>query len=295
MTEILQLISDFRATKNGNIVYNMILYSIVIIISIKISDYITTRLGKRKDKSAIIWKYSRQANRVIIIALGIIGILSEIPSMSKITTTLIASSSIIVAAIGLAAQESMSNAISGMFIIVFKPFTVGDRVRLTQMGIVGIVTDINLRHTVITNFENNQMMIPNSVINKETIENYNIEDSSVCNFVDFFISYESNIDKAISILEEIIASHPLHKDNRTEEQKQENAKVVNVLIRDLTERGVNLRVGIWTYHISDSFRMCSDIRKEVLDRFRAEGIKIAIPVISINQVDYNLDKFKIVK
>lgn len=294
MTKILQFISEFRMLKYGNIVYNFILYSLLVLLTIKISDYIINRLEKN-HKSAIILKYLRQAMRVVIVVLGLLGLLSEIPSMSKIATTLIASSSIVVAALGLAAQETLSNAFSGMFITIFKPFEVGDRIRLTNIGLVGIVTDINLRHIVITNFENNKLMIPNSVINKETIENYNLEDESVCNFVDFYISYNSDINKAISIIEEIIINHPLHKDNRTEEQKQANEKAVNVLIRDLTERGINLRVGIWSNHISHSFRLCSDVRKGVLERFKLEGIKPGIPLINVNEDVLDLDKYKIFK
>ncbi|MDZ7777461.1 MAG: mechanosensitive ion channel [Bacteroidales bacterium] len=73
---------------------------------------------------------------------------------------------------------------------------------------MGTVEDITLRHTVIRNFENRRIIVPNSVISSETIINSNIIEDKVCNFVEISISYDSDVDKAMALMQEEAMSHP---------------------------------------------------------------------------------------
>lgn len=175
----------------------------------------------------------------------------------------------------------MANAINGMFITLFKPFVVGDRVRISGLGVTGTIEDINLRHTVLRTFENNRLIIPNTVINKESIENFNYVDTKVCNFLDVKLKYTTDYNKAIELMRKIIIEHPLRLDVRTEEEKSNGVEEVNILIRNLSDTGIELRVGVWSAHIGDSFKLCSGLRKSILDEFLKNGIEIAIVNINI--------------
>jgi small conductance mechanosensitive channel len=82
------------------------------------------------------------------------------------------------------------------------------------------VEDITLRHTVIRNFENRLIVIPNSVINNETIINSTLTHEFVCIFVEVTIAFNSDVDKAMKLIQEEAMKHPECKDSRTEEEKK---------------------------------------------------------------------------
>ena len=90
--------------------------------------------------------------------------------------------------------------VSGMFLSFFRPFKIGDRINLMEKNIAGIVEDISLRHTVIRTFENNRVIVPNSVVNMEILENANFEEDKVCRFLDISVGYNSDIEKAMDII-----------------------------------------------------------------------------------------------
>ena len=66
-------------------------------------------------------------------------------------------------------REATANLVSGVFISLFKPFGIGDRIKLSDKQIDGVVEDISLRHTIIRTFENTRIVVPNSVLNLSLI------------------------------------------------------------------------------------------------------------------------------
>ncbi|EDM28115.1 hypothetical protein LNTAR_12201 [Lentisphaera araneosa HTCC2155] len=79
------------------------------------------------------------------------------PGLSGLGTTLFASAGIIAAAVGFAGKEAMSNIVSGIFIIIFKPFRVGDFLELDPQT-RGKVEDITMRHTVLADINNRRIL-----------------------------------------------------------------------------------------------------------------------------------------
>lgn len=102
--------------------------------------------------------------------------ISMIPPLRSIAFSLLASTGVLTLVIGFASQQAFSNIISGLFLGIFKPFVIGNYVKLVKYGIEGRVEDITLRHTIIKTAANKHLMIPNSVMNAEIIENANWTD-----------------------------------------------------------------------------------------------------------------------
>jgi small conductance mechanosensitive channel len=140
--------------------------------------------------------------RGFIIFLGIMLSFYQIPVFKSVVVTLFASSGILALVIGFASQEAFSNIVSGIFIILFRPFKKGDIVKLISNNIIGSVEDITLRHTIIKTYENKRVIVPNTAINKEVIENADMIDKKTCRFFEVGISYDSDIDLAISIIKD---------------------------------------------------------------------------------------------
>lgn len=79
---------------------------------------------------------------------------------------------------------------------------VDDFIECTSLGVSGTVEDITMRHTIIRTINNRRIIIPNGQLNSYTIENFNYSDNENMKLVDFTVSYESDVDKAMNIIKE---------------------------------------------------------------------------------------------
>lgn len=226
-----------------------------------------------KNSHFLFRKFVFNIIQALIYLVGVLFAIGQIPQLSKVVQTILAGSGILALALSLSAQESLNNVISGLFITLFKPFDVGDRVTLVSSGITGTIEDITLRHTIIKTFTNTRIVIPNSTINKEIVENSNIVDAHASAFLDVTVAYESDVDKAIKIMADVIGSHPLYWDVRSEQEKETVPKV-KVYVRELGDRGIALRANMWTQTVNENFEACSDARLQIKKAFDKAGIEI---------------------
>lgn len=198
-----------------------------------------------------------------------------LPELRTLASSLLAGAGILAVAIGFASQQALSNIISGVFIIIFKPFRVNDRLKIRDL--FGLVEDVSLRHTVIRDFENKRIIIPNSIISDEIIVNSDFGDKKICKWIDVGISYDSDIDQAKTIMFEEVQQHPLHIDGRTEEQIEKGDPEVFVRVVSLGEYSINLRAWAWAKDSPDAFAMTCDLYESIKKRFDHEGIEIPFP------------------
>ncbi len=244
-----------------------------------ICTYIVARIFKKlwdrnpNNESSLFKKLIYSMIKICIYLIGLLLAIGQIPQLSQVVQTILAGSGIFALAVSLAAQESLNNIISGVFITLFTPFEVGDRVTLVNSKITGNIEDITLRHTIIKTFTNTRIVIPNSTINKETIENSNIIDARTSNFIDIHVAYESDVDRAMKIMAAVISSHPYYLDVREEEDKP-FVPIVKVFVRDLGSSGIALRANMWTRTVDENFQACSDVRLQLKKAFDAAGIEI---------------------
>jgi small-conductance mechanosensitive channel len=211
---------------------------------------------------------------IIFLTAGII-IFRSIPALQAFGTTLLTGAGILAAIVGFASQSAFSNIVSGVFLVIFKPFHVGDRVKIGTHA--GDVEDITLRHTVIKDFENRRIVIPNSVISNETIINSTITDERICMFIELTIAHQTSLDRAISIMQEEAMRHPFLIDARTPEEIAKGDTVVMVRVMALTELGVQLRAYAWAQNPNNGFELKTDLHRAIKKRFDQEGVELAIP------------------
>jgi small-conductance mechanosensitive channel len=209
----------------------------------------------------------------IIALFGTYQIGMQFEATKEIATSILKNSALIVAVAGFAAQQTLNNIISGLMISIAKPFDIGERVHLVSSGITGIIEDITLRHTIIKSFDNQRIVIPNSVMNNEILKNSNFEDSVIGNYFELTITYESDLRKVITVFHDIIVEHPLIITNDTYQP--------NVTVKDLSDTGIVLKATIWTKDVSSNFKASSDIRIELIERFKIEGIEIPYKILKI--------------
>jgi small-conductance mechanosensitive channel len=235
--------------------------------------------GKKYHPTALHWVFLNNISKVLVTVIVIYASLASIPRLHSVSTVLLAGSSILVAAIGLASQKSLSNAVNGVIISLSHPFAVGDRIRLVRQNVTGFVENVNLVHTIIRTVENNRLLIPNASVMEDVIENLNYTDDRICNFLDMGITFESDIGLAQSIIFDVVTSHPLWVDNRSGEDRANGLPLLRVMVRDISAHRIELRASVWANSITDNFILCSEARKAIVERFRQNGITLYRPLI----------------
>jgi small conductance mechanosensitive channel len=255
----------------GVIVVTMILALLVNRFFLRLIRRSTTEM--RNDPTN--YHFLRHAITALIYMVGLGVAIYMVPELRALASSLLAGAGILAVAVGFASQHALSNIISGVFIIVFKPFRINDRLSIRTLN--GIVEDITLRHTVIRDFENKRILIPNALISDEILINADLIDDKICKWIDIGISYDSDIDKAKELMRDEVMKHPLHIDPRTPEQIENGDPEVSVRVLSLGEYSVNLRAWAWAKNSADGFLMGCDLFESIKKRFDQEGIEIPFP------------------
>lgn len=245
---------------------------------------IVARRTEAPNENLTTYKFLEHSISVIVYLIGVSFAIYHIPFLKPVAQSMVAGAGILAIAVGFAAQQSLGNIISGIFIIISKPYLIHDRISFKD-GLRGVVEDISLRHTVIRNFENQRIIIPNSIISNEVLINSNFLDDKVCRLIDIGISYNSDIDLAKKIISEEVEKHPLNIDIRTPKEKKGGNPRVTTKVVQLAESSVILRIWAWAEDPADGFNMECDLLESIKKRFDAEGVVIPFPQRTISYLE----------
>lgn len=232
----------------------------------------------KKSQGRIDQTHYALVSRVIVIVIYIVGffaMVSTIPPLKTFAYSMFAGAGVLALIIGFATKDIFSNLLSGIFIGIFEPFRIGDRVLINDN--YGMVEDITLRHTVIKTWENKRLIIPNTEITNHAIINYSITDEKILRSVDINISYDSNINKARSIMLEEAKNHPdclIWSDGK-------DKKVPVVRVVELGDYYVKLRLYAWAADQGKAYAMGTDLLESIKKKFDKEGIEIPFPYRTI--------------
>jgi small-conductance mechanosensitive channel len=107
----------------------------------------------------IIIKGTERLQRTSSITLIILGFITALGTLGINVSALVAGLGLTGFALGFALKDTISNLLSGVLILLYKPFVIGNRIKIS--GYEGIVVSIDLRYTEL-NTEGNKILIPNS-------------------------------------------------------------------------------------------------------------------------------------
>jgi len=274
-----QWILDFNEKTNTTFeggIFTTLLVWICVFIAAWILLHIINRILKEKEKRGKKNTYPLLGHllRALVYIIAVTGGLFQILPLKTLTVSLLATSGVLAVIIGLASQEAFSNLVHGLFISIFKPFVIGDIITIKDIDVTGIVEDITLHHTVLKTFQNNRIIVPNAKTNSSVLENRMLGETRVCNYLDVDVAYTADIDKAVSVLQELALAHPNCIDARSPQEIEADASVVVVRVVEFKDSGVALRGFIWSADPGSGFVMLCDLRKEILRVFPENGIEI---------------------
>lgn len=174
-------------------------------------------------------------------------------------------------AIGLALQGTLSNVAAGVMIIFFRPIKLGDFVEVN--GKMGTVKDITLNYTELASTGNVQIIIPNSEVWGNTIENYSVYTTRRAEWT-FGVGYGVNLKQAEDIIRETIMA-----DERSHSDPEPFIQVNN-----LGASSVDFLVRVWC-DSGDYFQYQADMKRKVKEALDTGGIDIPFPTRTIVQAD----------
>jgi small-conductance mechanosensitive channel len=232
------------------------------------------------------YRFFRNGVRTLMVILAVIAIIYVIPSLRSLAFTLFAGAGILAVVIGFAAQKALSDIISGVFIVAFKPFRVGDMIQAGEAGVFGTVEDINLRHTTILTFENRRLIIPNSILSEDRIVNSTIRDEATCEFIEFELALHADINMAMALMQHQALQHPDRIPSPASTNMEDPNEPITVRLVKIEDGAITLRMYVWAKDPVLARRMHYDLNQAVLETFLEQGIPFALPVRRVVQTDH---------
>jgi len=222
------------------------------------------------------FRLMRRVTLIFIYVAGGLGAVAIIfPGITGSLTTLLFGAGFLGIVLGLAAQKSIGNMLSGISLNIAQPVRIGDEVIIR--GEFGYIEDMTLRHTVIRTWDNRRMIIPNGVLDDEVIVNYTIKDPKKLFPIVLYVPYDVNIERVAEIMVDEAQKHP--------DVLPELKPIFQVL--DFGEAAIKLRLLFLAKDQGTAFGAACDIRRAIKNRFDREGIRLSVPTrrVVIQQSD----------
>ncbi len=190
-------------------------------------------------------------------------IIASVSALGIQTTSFIAVLGAAGLAIGLALQGSLSNFASGVLIVMFRPYKVGDWVEAA--GVAGTIVEVQILTTVFKTGDNKSIIVPNGQVMNSVIINYSANDQRRVDMV-VGVSYDDDLDKVRATLEDLIAADDRILDD----------PACTIAVAELADSSVNFVVRPWVKS-SDYWGVKFDLTEAIKKRFDKEGIAFPFP------------------
>jgi small conductance mechanosensitive channel len=200
---------------------------------------------------------------LVSVLLLVVVIIAAIDRVGIQTTSFIAIFGAAGLAVGLAMQGSLSNFASGVLIVLFRPYKVGDFIEAA--GIAGVVEQVQILTTVLKTGDNKQIIVPNGQIMDSIITNYAANDTRRVDMV-VGVSYDDDLDKVRSTLQKLIDA----------EDRVLDEPACTIAVSALADSSVNFVVRPWV-KTSDYWGVMFDMTEAIKKRFDQEGISFPFP------------------
>ncbi|MDB6065524.1 MAG: hypothetical protein JWR26_1732 [Pedosphaera sp.] len=214
------------------------------------------------DRTAI--RFLGQLGKVGVYVFAFLTYTHLIPSLHSLGTAWLASVGVISVVLGLAAQNTLSNLIAGISMLLYRPFNLGDRLQvMAPTGLeAGVVEGLNLGYTILRTPDNRRVVIPNSLMASQTNVNLSSDEERMICAVPVNISYDADIDKARAVLIELGKNHP------------KTLEYSGCPVTAVANGSVTLTLRIWCADFSAVTELKYDLLEAAKKRFKAEGIEL---------------------
>ncbi|MCX8191749.1 MAG: mechanosensitive ion channel family protein [Nitrososphaerales archaeon] len=227
----------------------------------------THGLMMKEPRLITLYTFLRKLILAIVTAVGLLAIiLTAFPATGGIILSLLMAAGFASIVIGLAAQSSLSNIISGALISISQPFKIGEAIMFRNEFC--FAEDIRLMFTVLRTWDNRRLVVPNSIFQSEVIINYTMGDPTMLVPIDVQVGYESDLDKAMQIMLDIAKKHP---------DCLPLGNIPRVVVMGFADSGINLRLISRAKDQPTAFNMARELLYQIKKEFDANGIENPYP------------------
>ena len=166
--------------------------------------------------------------------------------------------------LGFGLQEIVANFVSGLILLIEQPVRVGDTITVGETG--GTVDKITIRSTVVTSWDQKQIIIPNKSFITQNVTNWTKYSNITRRRIDVPVMYGTPADKVLSALAEVATNH----------ESVKSFPAPRIWLDGFGESSVNFVLYVYT-DISDGLSTLSELRQSIYEKFAHEGIRIPLP------------------
>jgi small conductance mechanosensitive channel len=266
----LQKLVDLVVENGPNLLLKLMIFAAIFFVFRKLANIVQRLIEAGLDRSQL---QLSQLLRGMIVSISrnivlIIGILIGLSQVGISLGPVLAGLGVAGFVIGFALQDSLSNFASGMMILSYRPFDVGDVVEAG--GVFGKVSHMSLVNTTIMTFDNQTLVVPNNKIWGDVIKNVTSQRTRRVDLV-FGISYSDDIPRTEALLREILAA---------DERVLTNPEPM-VRLNELADSSVNFIVRPWV-KTEDYWDVYWDVTREVKLRFDEADVSIPFPQTDVH-------------
>ena len=256
---------DWITTNGPKIFFKTVLFLLILLV-FRVLSRISRKVVRKAIQTSSL-KVSQLLERTALSVTGaavmIFGVLVALSQLGVEVGPLLAGLGVIGFIIGFALQDTLGNFAAGVMILLYRPYDVGDLIEVA--GGSGKVNDMTLVATTILTLDHRTLVIPNSKIWGDVIQNVTAQKQRRIDMV-FGISYSDDIPHAERVMEEIVSGH---------EKVLDDPEPV-IRLHNLGDSSVDFIVRPWV-KTDDYWDVYWDITREIKIRFDSEGISIPFP------------------
>jgi small conductance mechanosensitive channel len=267
---------DWLLGNGSDFLLQLLGFMLIIYIFYKLAGLVQKGIERALNKSGanvsqLLRRMILSSSHNLVIALGVLIALAQI---GVSLGPLLAGLGIAGFIIGFALQDSLSNFASGMMILFYRPFDVGDMIEVTSAS--GTVSHMSLVNTTILTVDNKSLVVPNNIIWQGIITNVTARRSRRIDLV-FGVGYDADLEQVEKILLDIVEA-----DERILKSPEPVIKVGS-----LGESSVNMICRPWV-KTADYWNVLWDLNKTVKQTFDREGIGFPFPQRDIHVYQHDL-------
>ncbi len=226
--------------------------------------YIIKKLVYRSDRLDVGKKFA--FSQILKYLIFIITFFLVMRTLGVNISPLLVGSGAILVGIGLGLQNLFLDFISGIIILIDRTVRVGDVIDVD--GTVGQVEEIQMRTTTVQTRDNKSIIFPNAMLTKDRLVNFSHNDNRAAFDIDVGVHYDTDVDIAEKIMIEAALQH-------TDVLKD---PAPHVRLEEFADSALVLKMFYHSENLFRSPRVKSDIRKDILKKFRENGINIPYPI-----------------
>jgi small conductance mechanosensitive channel len=210
-------------------------------------------------------RFLGQLAQVVVYIFAFVGYAHVVPALQKLGTASLAIGGVASVVVGLAAQSTLGNLIAGIAIVLYRPFKIGDRLRVPlSAGMeTGVVESIDLGYTTLRTVDKRRLIIPNNTMASQVCIDVSLLPMLTSCDTSIYVAVGGDLDRALKILLDLGKGH------------QKVAQVDGCNVTRVTGKGAIVTLSAWTADPDAAAGVRSDLLQGASKQFAAAGIRIA--------------------